>query len=67
MDLTRVCKDEDIRQWLISIQKGDGTYNPHTGVYKWGEVVYDLTKTNGEIGLGWKPIKGKIIKYDNNN
>lgn len=63
MDLGRVCKDEELRQKLIQEQKGDGTYNPHTGVYKWGQVIYDLTKTNGEIGLGWMPMRSKIIDY----
>ena len=63
MDLSRVCKDEGLRQELIKLQKGDGYYNPHTGVYKWGELVYDLTKTNGEIGLGWIPMKPRTIKY----
>jgi len=63
MDLSKVCKDEDLRQELIGFQKGDGTYNSFTGVYKWGELVYDLTKTNGEIGLGWMSIKCKIINY----
>lgn len=63
MDLSKVCKDEDLRQELIGFQKVDGTYSSFTGVYKWVELVYDLTKTNGEIGLGWMPIKGKIINY----
>ncbi len=63
MDISRVYKNEDLRQWLISVQKSDGTYNPDTGAYKWGEIVYDLTKTDGEIGLGWMPMRGKIIEY----
>lgn len=61
MDLSRVCKDEELRQELIELQKGNGIYNPHTGVYKWGENIYDLTKTNGEIGLGWMPMRSPIF------
>lgn len=61
MDLTKVEKDENTRQLLIIEQKSDGRYNEKTGVYIWGKTVYDLTKTGGEIGLGWMPIKGKII------
>jgi hypothetical protein len=64
MDLSIVEKDEAKRQELISEQKGDGRYNPITGVYKWGQNVYDLTKTNGEYGLGWLPIRGKMINYN---
>lgn len=67
MDLSKVVKDENLRQQLIEEQYGDGNYNPETGVYKWGEVVYDLTKSNGEAGLGWLPIKSKIIKYTRND
>lgn len=62
MDLTQVEKNEEKRQELIRLQIGDGTYNPITGVYKWGSAVYDLTETNGEQGLGWLPINTKI-KY----
>lgn len=67
MDLSKVVKDENLRQQLIKEQYGDGHYNPETGVYKWGEVVYDLTKSNGEPCLGFMPIKGKIIKYTRND
>jgi hypothetical protein len=64
MDLSKVEKDETKRQRLIEQQKGNGIYNPKTGVYKWGTVVYDLTKTNGESGLGWMPMRGKILSYN---
>jgi hypothetical protein len=63
MDISKVEKDEVKRQILIQNQAGDGTYNPITGVYKWGDNVYDLTKTNGEPDLGYPHIRGKIIKY----
>jgi hypothetical protein len=64
MDLSKVEKDETKRQRLIEQQKGNGIYNPKTGVYKWGTSVYDFTKTNGEIGLGWMPMRGKILSYN---
>lgn len=57
--LEKVIQDETLRQELIKQQKGDGLYNPLTGVYKWGSMVYDLTKTNGEIGLGWMAMRFK--------
>lgn len=63
IDLENVERDETKRQTLIMIQAGDGLYNPTTGVYKWGTNVYDLTKTNGEIGLGLLPMKTKTINY----
>jgi hypothetical protein len=63
MDITKVIKDEELRQKLIKEQSGDGRYNLETGVYKWGENVYDLTKTNGEGCLGFPPIRGKLIGY----
>jgi hypothetical protein len=63
VNLSKVEKDEDKRQSLIEEQKGDGYYNPKTGVYKWGANVYDLTKTNGEPGLGWLPMRSKLLKY----
>lgn len=64
MDLNNVEKDETKRQKLIEQQKGDGTYNPKTGVYKWGTSVYDLTKTNGEIGLGWMPMRSSVLSHN---
>ena len=67
MDITKVEQTEKKRQELIKSQKGDGKYNPITGVYKWGENVYDLTKTNGEIGLGYPPIRSKIFNYEQHN
>lgn len=64
MDLSNIEKDETKRQKLIKRQKGDGIYNPKTGVYKWGQCIYDLTKTDGEMGLGWLPMRGKKILYN---
>lgn len=65
MNLTQVEKDENKRQELIKQQKCDGYYNPITGVYKYGEdVVYDLTKTNGECGLFYRPMRGNIFRYN---
>lgn len=63
MDLSIVEKDESVRQELISKQKGDGRYNPITGVYKYGQNIYDLTKTGGEPGLWYPPIRGRVFKY----
>lgn len=63
MDISRVEKDEVKRQDLIKSQKGVGTYNPITGVYKWGSNVYDLTETGGEVGLAYPPIRTAPIEY----
>lgn len=63
MDLSKVEQNEEKRQEFIKLQEGDGSYNPITGTYKWGSNVYDLTKTNGEPGLGWLPIRNKPLKY----
>jgi len=63
MDLSRVVKDEEERQRLIKEQEGGGVYNPLTGVYKYGKRVYDLTKTNGDLGLYWPPIRSKLIRF----
>jgi len=64
MDLSKVEKDETKRQKSIEQQKGDGIYNSKTGAYKWGTCVYDLTKTNGEIGFGWIPMRAKVLSYN---
>ena len=64
MDMGKVVSSESIRQALIKLQKGDGTFNPLTGVYKYGDKVYDLTKTDGEGCLGFPPIRSNIIKYN---
>lgn len=63
MDLTQVEKDPQKREALIKLQKGDGRFNPQTGVYKWGSEVFDLTKTDGKPLVGWMPIRSKIINY----
>ena len=63
MDLSKVEQNEEKSQNLIKLQEGDGSYNPITGTYKWGSNVYDLTKTNGEPGLGWLPIRNKPLEY----
>lgn len=63
MDISKVIQDEELRQQAIEKQVGDGRYSLETGVYKYGENVYDLTKSNGEGCLGYPPIRGTIIKY----
>ena len=65
MDLSRVCKDEDLRQELIKLQKGDGYYNPHTGVYKYGELgcyAHNLCNTHSPFGSSILYICSIILK-----